>query len=210
MSAVAKAEPKRISQENAQEAIGVLKKWLSVSESQKAALDVLCQQLPLVNELMETSFSSLSSQFIGLSTDMQELRTLAKESSEDGGLAAEVQARAEKISGAMSTIIMDMQFQDRVSQNLVITMNVLGAISRYLQTELDMTQEALDHADVRARLDKAFATELVGLLNLGELKQRFIEHLIAEGFISDGAELGYSPADSVSKRADDEDDIELF
>lgn len=113
------------------------------------------------------------------------------------------------IQEAISRIIVDMQFQDRVSQNLVIVVNVLNAIITYLQEEIDTTITSLDKRNERAGLDKDFAQKLMKLLTLGELQHRFMDHLVTHHYISDYAELGYDPNAHPDRKAG-EDNVDLF
>lgn len=169
---------------------GLLKNWLSVTESQICALEVLRSQLPEVKQLMEHNIEDVSGAFSDIAAHVGNQDTT--------GTLADALARA----------IMGLQFQDRVSQNLVITINVLNAVIEYLQREIDDTASALDRAHERSRLDMDFAKHLMGLLNLGDLQRKFVHHLLEHGYIENPAALGLSPDVPEKKRADD--DIDLF
>lgn len=181
-------------------ATGLLKHWLSVSESQICALEVLRTQLPEVDALLNDSFTDISGRFVQLAEDFQQYKTMDQTSEAAQALSAE-------ISQTIGGIITGMQFQDRVSQNLVITVNVLNAIVAYLQEEIDETISELDEQKQRAKLDEDFARELIGLLNLGELQHKFVHHLVEHGYITDPAQLGISPDKA---QREDDDNIDLF
>ncbi len=201
----------------------LLKRWLSVAESQMCALEVLCTQLPKVNALLETNMMDLSTSFTVLASQAQDqarnvaaVVAAAKQMQNDAGKAAAEQelARAqsvaeisaEKMIAAVSQAIIGMQFQDRVSQNLVIAQHVSLGIVGYLQTVLDETRACLK-TDGEAVLDMAFAQRMAKYLTLGELQRQFIDHLVEHGYISDGSQLGFSGQDEGKS---EQGDVELF
>ncbi|MCC7260533.1 MAG: hypothetical protein IT567_05830 [Alphaproteobacteria bacterium] len=169
---------------------GLLKNWLSVTESQICALEVLRAQLPEVKQLMEHNIESVSDAFSSIAAQLG-----------DGGASG-------PLADALGRAIMGLQFQDRVSQNLVITINILHAVIEYLQREVDETASALDRAHERSKLDMDFAKHLMGLLNLGDLQRKFVHHLLEHGYIENPAALGLSPDTPDRKKAND--DIDLF
>lgn len=182
----------------------LLRKWLSVSESQVCSLEVLCAQIPEVSKLLETSMCSISERFVAMAADFERYA----ESVKQGQKGADIEAFEHAITGAISTIIVDMQFQDRVSQNLVIVTNVLNAIIGYLQEEINDTALSLNAHNERAELDKEFAQKLLKFLTLGELQHKFVDHLLTHHYINDYAELGYDPNAHPDKKGDD--NIDLF
>lgn len=117
---------------------------------------------------------------------------------------------AKEIKSAISGIIVGMQFQDRASQNLVITINVVSEIVTYLQTEIDQTIANLDKAHEPVTLDKEFARRLMSLLKLGELQQKFIQHLLSHQYIETAEEIGMQPGSSTADHNEDDDGIDLF
>lgn len=233
------------------QATALLKNWLSVSESQTCALEVLCAQIPLVSKLLETSMCDISERFVAMASDFEQYANHTTQALSEptgstleqklqdalqtlhNGQTKEAEAKLEQIiydsnqqsqalnesrttieefgrtiNEAISRIIVDMQFQDRVSQNLVIVTNVLNAVIRYLQGEIDDTISNFNERNDRADLDKDFAQQLLKLLTLGELQHKFMDHLVTHHYISDYAELGYDPNAHPTKK--DDDNIDLF
>lgn len=240
-----------------------LKQWLSVAESQLCALQVLGEQLPQMNRLLEENMMELSTSFSLLSSEAQAQITNVKEvvraasslhiDGEERPLAEEVAKlkklaekagdkavqkeikrfssameaqenalqkaqevaliSSDKMVGAISAAIVGMQFQDRVSQNLVIAKNVIGEIAIYADASIERTLQMLEEygeeiSGAKGVLDKEFARSLIAGLNLGELQNMFIDHLIKHGYIESGEQLGFKPTEQT--KAGDEDDIELF
>ncbi len=188
---------------------GLLRRWLSISESQICALEVLAAHLPEVNDLLDGSFSEISQNFVEVSGQLDCYRKkveimAARDQSAEG---EEALAMAHDISQRVGKLIVSLQFQDRVSQNMVITVNVMRAIVEYLQAEIKVTAGSLLQAETGSVLDVEFAEKLIALLNLGELKQRFVEHLLAHGYITDAAEVGYNSGEYADCT---DDDIDLF
>ena len=174
----------------------------SLSDAQlrtiEAALHTLSQHLPEVNTLLDTSFSSISDQFMQVANLLAEYGALAeKENATDADKAHRAQVFSSMTALVTKTIV-DMQFQDRVSQNLVITINIAKQIAELLQ-------ERLTHG---TKLDTKMTQQLVYLLNLGEIKEKFIAYAQSTDAMEDPAEYGIRDAHVTAK--DDEDDIELF
>lgn len=191
----------------------LLQQWLSSAESQVAALQVLTTQLPGVNDLLQGSFEEITAGFMEISSDFKQYQAHALEaaSGEDEYAIKAMTDLGDRISQNIMRLVMALQFQDRVSQNLVITINVMNAIIAYQQDGIQQTQEKLEMIGERAPLDLDFTKELLNLLNLGELKQHFVEHLVQQGFIEDTTALGILPNTPQESAANnDDDDIELF
>lgn len=163
----------------------------------EAALHTLSQHLPEVNALLDTSFSNISDQFMQVSSLLTQYGALAEK--EDA--TEEDKAHRAQLFSTMTTLvtktIVDMQFQDRVSQNLVITINIATQIAELLQ-------ERLEHG---TKLDTKMTQQLVYLLNLGEIKEKFIAYARSTDAMEDPAEYGIRDAHVEPK---EEDDIELF
>lgn len=241
----------------------LLKRWLSVAESQICALEVLCSQLPKVNGILEDNMMDLSASFSELATETQHqtknvvqvketarhvevngksqtieaavayieghldsgdakgalkqiklLQKALKEQEKVLDNALEVaQVSVDQMVTAISTAIVGMQFQDRVSQNIVIAEKVLKEIVYYLQASVNETLSNLtahsqreDGKNGKSPLDVDFARQLMAHLNLGELQGQFVDHLVEHHYIKDASELGVK--DTVSQQQND--DVELF
>lgn len=156
----------------------------------EAVLHTLAVHLPEVNTLLDSSFSTISEQFVEVASLLGEYHDLTEKDARDTMYA--------RISSLVSKTIIDMQFQDRVSQNLVIAVNITKQISEFLETQLK-------HG---TPLDTEMTQKLVYLLNLGEIKQKFIQYAQEAGAMGDPAEYGIR--DAVVEVKPNEDDIELF
>lgn len=192
-----------------EQATGLLRKWLSVSESQICSLEVLCTQIPEVSKLLETSICNISERFVAIADDFDRYSQCVKQSiGLDGKRSGDIDEFHRNISDAISSIIVDMQFQDRVSQNMVIVTNVLNAIIGYVQEEINETITNLNERNERVELDKAFAQKLLTFFTLGELQHKFVDHLLTRHYINDYTELGYDPSAHPDKK--ERDNINLF
>jgi len=133
--------------------------------------------------------------------------------SQEKSLHSEVrktQKAMEYNASELSKIVVGMQFQDRVSQNILITINIMKAISDYLDKEISSALPSVTKEERKKLLNKEFATELLEKFRLGELQHSFVNHLVSHGYISDPAELGFSVEKQGAKPKTDDDDVELF
>lgn len=171
-------------------------RWASLAEPQLCVMEALSIQLARVNQLLETSFNDLSSQFVQMAEDMKAYRALTRTH-----LDAEGVALAGRIEATLAQSIMSMQFQDRVSQNLVITMDVLKTLAAELEAQL--------HGDAEegAPIQTDAARELYHFLRLGEVRGEYLEALKRRGYIKGAEELGLSGAETPKENSDD---VELF
>jgi hypothetical protein len=149
------------------------------------ASHILSAHIQEINVLLDTSFSNISNQFITISSMVSALASLSDNEARS--------AKTAEISALISKTIMDMQFQDRVSQNLVITSNILKATADTLNVDNAQT------------LDTPLADTLVHLLNLGDIKQKFFAYALERGWV----DASTVPTSDTTAPASD-DDIELF
>lgn len=166
------------------------------------AIYALAQQLPEVNQLLERSFEDISSTFMQIASAVGRYQ----QNVEALEMADETRARLEElkaqISSDISKVVMGMQFQDRVSQNLVITINVLN----------DLLEEWPEGESTDAR-DLAFAKSVLEKMKLGEFRQRYLDYLLSHQLIDSALSIGFDMGDSSSASSaseDDDDDIDLF
>src|SRR5690606_21395472 len=80
-------------------------------------------------------------------------------------------------------IVVDMQFQDRVSQNIIITINIINAIVEYLDQELAHSLPNVTKEERKKLLDIGFARNILEQFRLGQLQQSFVNHLVNHGYI---------------------------
>lgn len=177
-------------------------RWHEAVEGCYCALTPLAEQLPEVNQLLDNSFTEISAIFVSLAGEVEAHHRQVREALEapDSAAREALEASHKKMSGMLSEAIIKMQFQDRVSQNLVITANVIKAVMSHLQN-------ALGGENVGAiPFDTEFAAQTLTLLNLAEIKRRYIRHLVERGHIQDASELGYD----MREPAPANDDVDLF
>lgn len=163
------------------------------------ALYTLAVHLPEVNKLLDESFSSISEQFVQTANLLSEYGELVKNPSLT---AAEIEKRDylhNQMGMLITKTIMDMQFQDRVSQNLVIAINVVKEIAKDIEEEVSLS----------GKLDASLTQRLVYLLNLGEIRHKFITHAKDMGAMDTPEDYGIHDA-NVEHKAPDGDDIDLF
>lgn len=246
----------------------LLKRWLSITESQICALEVLSDQLPKMNSILEGNMMDLSTSFNvmanharnqtgnvstvakaatiflvdGHPTTLREVLQIFRKITEDArngkeeeknkrmlnSIIAAVMQQEEQLRNALETAefssdkmicaitsaIVGMQFQDRVSQNLVIATNVSKEIIIYLREAIDATIssfESREHVLGKSgtiAIDETFAKKLIEYLTLGELQQKFIDHLITHGYITNPSQLGFIKDGLVKKQ--NGESVELF
>lgn len=187
----------------------LLKKWLSVAESQICALEVLCSQIPKMNRVLEENMVALGNSFGVVASKSQEQQANLKNMIMEGrgkGRFPAMEKLSVEINSAISSAIVSMQFQDRVSQNLIIATNVSSEIMTYLKESVEITASVLQNSE-NTPLDEDFAKRLIKHLTLGELQHKFIQHLIEHSYIKDASQLGYSNEHDQKTPASD---IELF
>jgi len=190
----------------------LLQRRLNLSEVQIGVLQALIKQLPAINGLLENSFNDLSSTFVDMAEDIAVYQQYIKDINQanDGNtviaeMVNESQSVSARISGNISKVIVGMQFQDRVSQNLVITINVLKEVAAELdQYSHDIRATLGDTAQIVPDADSV--TMFSELLKLGEVKQLFLDFLAERGYADLVAQIGGGFHGHVS----DEEDIELF
>lgn len=119
------------------------------------------------------------------------------------------QSTLTKNAAELSSIVVGMQFQDRVSQNILITINIMKAISSYLDQAISESLPNVTKQERRKLLNMEFAKDLLKQFRLGELQHSFVDHLVNHGYISSAEDIGFFSKDHVGKQSSD-DDVELF
>ncbi|NDF11415.1 MAG: hypothetical protein EB060_01170 [Proteobacteria bacterium] len=184
--------------------------WLSIAESQICSLEVLTQLLPDVSKRLESDMMAISEQFVMLASTLQAQHALIQKMLESEASHTSLQTlhqQSQHSAQAIGKIIMGMQFQDWVTQNLVIATNVIKANIAHLEESMDKTATPQQQADIP--IDKHFAKELVEDFKLGELQRRFVDHLLKHHYIKDTKEIDFSLSDVAEKKTAD-DNIDLF
>jgi hypothetical protein len=179
----------------------LLQRRLNLSEVQISVLSALARQLPDVNSLMENSVSDLSEIFVGISDDVT---TLQKQLALQGDGAKDALATTSMLYEKLGRVITGMQFQDRVSQNFVIAINVIREVCAELNQYSSDIRSTIGHGEVTPDGDSI--TMFLEILKLGEVKQLFLDFLKERGHHAVVESVGGGYHGHVA----DEDDIELF
>lgn len=201
--------------------IDAIKQWISVAESQMCALDVVSHQLPDMRVLLEdnveaisTHFSSFASEINSQKGKIEEIKSFIADDAGNSVMSDGVSLRLDDLEKSVQTLnselmecIVRMQFQDRISQNLVIAANVIAEIQDYLEDSVKDTTHAFEDVtrSKNLTLDKEFAKKMLKHLTLGELQHKFVSDLIQHGYIQNETEL-----DVADIGASEEGDVELF
>ena len=240
---------------NAKANLELLKEWLSISELQLCSTEVLSEQLPVINKLLEDSMNDISRHFVKLSENSSEIEIQVNEANAaldiikngrkdveipaylqqiaadttDPETAKSLQSLAKKItkqesdihakldkavvaikenSSEIGKIIVGMQFQDRVSQNIMIAINIMQAVVSYLDKEIEHSLPNVSKEERKKMLNIDFAKEVLQTFRLGELQLSFVNHLLEHGYIKDASDIGFDI--SAHDKADDDDDVDLF
>lgn len=190
-----------------------LKEWLSISESQICSTEVLSEQLPKVNNLLEKSMNDISTHFgiisnilHKISEQTKDIKNLLENKSEINSDQLDIIEK--EISNSLkeiSSIVVGMQFQDRVSQNIIITTSIMKSISAYLEDRIGILLPHINKEERKKLLDKEFAVELLEKFRLGELQHSFVDHLLSHGYIENPSEIGFT-----SEKTQQNDDVDLF
>lgn len=190
----------------------LLQRRLNLSEAQISVLQALTKQLPQINELLENSFNDLSSTFVEMSSDIMafqnQIKTLADLNEDDdviAEMAYESTTVSARINESLTKVIMGMQFQDRVSQNFVITINVLREIAAELDQYSKDIRDTLG-GEVSITPDADTVSMFTEILKLGEVKQLFLDFLKERGHGELVAQIG----GGFHGHTVDEEDVELF
>lgn len=195
------------------EDVEMLKKWLGVSESHLGPTKLLCDNLDNVNNLLESSMQDISNDFIQIATKFQEqnqrITELASQGEHDSipkDALVSIKQEMDDIDQLIGKIIVSMQFQDRVSQNIVITHKVMNTIIEYVKDNENLTAEHLNGKTGAVAIDIDFVSKIISCLSLGDLRSNFTDYLVSQGHIKDSSEIGYMPPDS-DDQGDDSFDL---
>lgn len=126
----------------------------------------------------------------------------------------ETAAQSEKISNDVSGLVTGIQFQDHTKQileNVIATMGVFEGAMEQLGNE---TRPVVAAGGGQEDTDMSWLQEVIDNCTLGEMRERYVRHLLleddqeeerAEGSVHDG-----EPSGSDSSKAEPDCDIELF
>jgi hypothetical protein len=166
-----------------------------------AVLTIVEEVIPRVNKLVEDNIGVITSNFEKIATTSKALARYFELTNTD------VSPFIKEIEKSIGNAIMGIQFQDRLSQNLVILQNISQVSNQHIKGALNIQQNknGADGSGLNLDLSK----KILENLKLGEVREVFVNYLVQNGLIKDAAELGYTAADDENKKQHS-DDIELF
>ncbi|NET71202.1 MAG: hypothetical protein F6K62_09835 [Sphaerospermopsis sp. SIO1G2] len=126
------------------------------------------------------------------------LKGIIEQNERFASIISETAKKSKLISRDISDAVMHIQFQDRNSQYVSNSVNLLHGVAQHF------TSYPIDTTTHAALVDRAFE-DITGHFTLSEFSRHFLEHLQAEQIIS------HVELQSASNSTDDDgDDIELF
>ena len=113
----------------------------------------------------------------------------------------------EKVTEDVSAAVVGLQFQDRTKQTLE---NVTGALQVVAGALVDLREKSIRQAGVdhaAEDVDHAWLNRIIEQCTLGEMRERFVEHLLID---EGAAAAAREPSPAARAQASSDDDIELF
>ncbi|MDX1949191.1 MAG: hypothetical protein SFT90_01670 [Rickettsiales bacterium] len=163
----------------------------------RGALNVVEKIIPSVNKLLEDNILLLSEGLTQIASESKKMQKyLSENSTPDKNL---LEAFSKRINDGASQAIVGIQFQDRVSQNLVIACDIASNLDNFIAGKYSLLE---------GNLNKDLSKDIMNLIKLGEIRDNYLEILKSLKLINDPSEVGFVPnsqADKVSS-----DDVELF
>ncbi len=177
--------------------ISVAQESLADLASTRAGLQVIENIIPNVNKLLEDNILLLSE---GLTKIASESKKLQKYIAENSSFEkSQLENFAKNINDGASSAIVGIQFQDRVSQNLVIACDIANNLEKFIAENYNL---------ITGNLNKKLSEDILNLIKLGEIRDKYIAILKQLNLINDSAEIGFKPNEDASKV--NNDDVELF
>lgn len=162
--------------------------------SASSVLHILNYILPNVNKLLEENIMLISDSF----TKIAEASSIVEKNLDNNNLP-EIRAQIQEISKNVSSAIIGLQFQDRVSQNLTISMIISSVINEHISKTI-----LSNDGKVEANLD--ISRQIYDKIFLGEIRNEFVDFLIQKKLINSPDDLGHKAVDASNHN----EDIELF
>ncbi len=163
--------------------------------SASAVIEVMAKVTPDINHLLESNMILVSENFTKIAEAGSNLKKMTLDNDDISSEA--VKAEVDKINSSVMNAIMSLQFQDRLSQNLVILENISKELS-------NSTAQAIN---LQSGVDLDLSKSILELIKLGEIRNIYIDHLVNAGLISGPEDLDYKQVDEAPSSADE---IELF
>lgn len=188
-------EVKSLSREIAELSEEMRQKIGSVTKSVKEGYHIL-EQVATVDMsdtiVIQQKIDSLMSSMLTQNTEAQKVLQETAEASQ-------------KASSTISSMIVEMQFQDKASQNIGNAVNVMQRMHDTMETwqhyATQYTQPVPDEPS-------QYIEEILPLFTLSDLKQRFVHFLIELGYTH--TEMPHVPTTQEAADKGTEDDVELF
>lgn len=165
-----------------------------------SVFEVMSKVTPDINNLLETNMISIAESFTKIAESGRKLQEEVKTAQENQSSEVNIELLKEgldNINSHVSQAIIGMQFQDRLSQNLVILKDVSCEVRNYINSTLE--------AQGGRELDVDFAKSILALIKLGEIRDIYINDMVSHGYIKGPEDLDYEVAEAESDL-----DIELF
>lgn len=163
----------------------------------QGAVSVIQHVVPNVNKLLEDNILLLSESFTRIAQSSKDLQN--KLSKLEHPQKAEFLSLANEIGSGVSSAIIGMQFQDRVSQNLVIVNEIANNLNNFIKS---------NYSKFDNNINVEFSKLVLSLIKLGEIRDHYIENLKSQNLIEDGSEIGFNADQDTSHVNADE--VELF
>lgn len=136
------------------------------------------------------------------------MEAMLSQGEETRSVMQETAIASRNTSEVISRMIVGMQFQDRTTQNMQNSVEVLQRMTESLQHLRQETLHTLKTDETTVVLDIGFIRDVLQHVTLSDLKHAFIDHLIGKGYVKDAEALGVSVGNVAVVHSDE--DIELF
>lgn len=178
-----------------------VKQLNSLLISSAAVLAIIEEVAPKLNTLVEENISIVTENFSKIATTSKALARFFELSGTD------VKPMIDEMSHCISNALIGIQFQDRLSQNLVILKNISEQLNKGIKDAINLQQVNNDSWSRALNLD--LIKKIFEDLKLGEVRQVYINFLLQNGLIKSPSELGFVEVPAEEKNQHN-DDVELF
>ncbi len=166
-----------------------LKELSQILATATSVFTIIEDVIPKLNQLVEENILVISDSFSKIAAST---KILSKQNT-----SPELKPVFEEIEKGLGSAIMGLQFQDRLSQNLVILKNISEVLN-----EVSKKSSILGSG-----VDVDLGKKILENMKLGEIREVFINYLLSSGLIKDGSEIGYNP---VVCEVNKQEEVELF
>jgi hypothetical protein len=178
-----------------------------------SVFSVMSTQIPKLNTMLEDNMLMIGESFSEIAGKSRAQQAKLEAANSSDPILIEVKNISAEISANVNKAIIGMQFQDRVSQNLVILNNLSNSMKDYIsylvETIGNLSKAKQQNSNDEKIFDVEFAKKIVKVFTLGELRDMFVAELVLQGYIKSEKDLGIVLVEQSSAVSAD-DDIELF